>query len=82
MSKESRPIPAAFRGYQLPLSAYESLIQTRDQLRLLAQFTQARSETPENLYIPSDALSEMFERIANHVEDALSAAVCESPGPQ
>ena len=78
MSKEPRTIPAEFRGYLLPRSAYESLIQTREQLRLLAQFTEARSERIENLYLSSDALSELFERVASHVDDAL-AAVVEDP---
>jgi len=82
MSKESRSIPAAFRGYQLPLPAYESLIRTREQLRLLAQFTEARSEASEYIVIKPDALSEMLERIATYVDDALPSAVCESPGPE
>ena len=79
MSKDTRSIPAAFRGYLLPRSAHESLTHTRDQLRLLAQFTQARSESPEYIYVHPDALSELFERIAGHVDDALSVAICESP---
>jgi len=81
MSKDTRSIPAAFRGYLLPRSAHDSLIHTRDQLRLLAQFTQARSESPEYIVIPPDALSELFERAATYVDDALSVAVCESPEP-
>jgi len=78
MSKEPRKIPAAFRGYLLPRSAHDSLVQTRDQLRLLAQFTEARGDQPENLYVLSDALSELFERVAGYVDDAL-AAVIEDP---
>ena len=81
MSKDSRSIPAAFRGYLLPLSAHESLIQTRNQLRLLAQFTEARSEASEYIVIPPDSLSELFERIATYLDDALSCGVLESPEP-
>ena len=81
MSKETRAIPAAFRGYLLPRSAHDSLIHTRAQLRLLAQFTQARSGSPEYIVIPPDALSELFERVASHVDDALSVAINEAPGP-
>jgi len=75
MSKDPRKIPATFRGYLLPRSAHDSLIDTRDQLRLLSQFTQARSETPESIIISPDALAELFERIANHLDDALATAV-------
>ena len=81
MSKDTRSIPAAFRGYLLPRSAHDSLIQTRDQLRLLAQFTQARSESPEYLVITPDALSELFERAAAYVDDALSVAILDTPKP-
>ena len=81
MSKEPRTVPAAFRGYLLPRSAHESLIETRDQLRLLAQFTEARSKVPEVIYLRPDALSELFDRLATYVDDALSVAVCESPEP-
>jgi len=81
MSKDSRSIPAAFRGYLLPRSAYESLIETREQLRLLAEFTQARSELPERIVIRPDTLSEMFERVAGYLDDALSLAVYDGPEP-
>ena len=75
MSKESRSTPAAFRGYLLPRSAHESLIHTRDQLRLLAQLAQARSDSPEYVYVHPDALSELFERTAAYVDDALATVV-------
>jgi len=75
MSKEPRKIPAEFRGYLLPRSAHDSLIDTRDHLRLLSQFTQARSEIPESIIISPDALAELFERVANHVDDALATVV-------
>lgn len=81
MSKDTRPIPAAFRGYLLPRSAHDSLIDTRDQLRLLAQFTETRSEQREVLFVTPDALSELFDRVANHLDDALSAAVRDPPHP-
>jgi len=82
MSKDFRSIPAAFRGYLLPRSAYESLIETREQLRMLAEFTQARSELPERIVIRPDTLSEMFERIASYVDDALLLAVCADDEPE
>ncbi|UTA52744.1 hypothetical protein L3D22_10080 [Lysobacter soli] len=81
MSKDTRSIPAAFRGYLLPRSAHDSLIHTRDQLRLLAQFTEARSESSEYIVIPPDALSELFERTASYVDDALSLVVHHGPEP-
>lgn len=81
MRKDPRSIPAAFRGYLLPTCAHESLVHTRDQLRLLAQFTEARSEQREVLFVSPDALSELFDRGANHLDDALSAAVRDAPPP-
>lgn len=81
MSKESRTVPAAFRGYLLPRCAHDSLIDTRDQLRLLSEFTQSRSENPEALVIRPDALSELFARVAAHLDDALSMIVNHGPDP-
>lgn len=75
MRKDPRSIPAAFRGYLLPTGAHESLVHTRDQLRLLAQFTEARSAQREVLFVTPDALSELFDRVANHLDDALTVAV-------
>jgi len=81
MSKDTLAIPAAFRGYLLPRSAHDSLIHTRDQLRLLAQFTQARSDAAEYIVIPPDALSELFDRTASYVDDALSVVIQHGPDP-
>ncbi|GAA5081741.1 XAC0095 family protein [Lysobacter panacisoli] len=81
MSKDTRTIPAAFRGYLLPRSAHDSLVQTRDQLRLLAQFTEARSDAREYIVLTPDSLSELFDRVANHLDDALSATVHDGPMP-
>jgi len=78
-SKDSRSILAAFRGYLLPRSAYESLIETREQLRLLAEFTYAHSEPPERILIRPGSLSEMFERVAAYLDDALSLASATTP---
>lgn len=82
MSKDTRSIPAAFRGYLLPRSAHDSLIQTRDQLRLLAQFTEARTEPAEYVVLSLDALSELFERTAAYVDDALSVVVLHGAEPE
>lgn len=81
MSKESRTVPAAFRGYLLPYCAHDSLIDTRDQLRLLSEFTQARSDTPEALLLRPDVLSELFARVATHLDEALSLVVRHGPDP-
>lgn len=81
MSKDTRTIPAAFRGYLLPRSAHDSLVQTRDQLRLLAQFTEARSDAREYIVLTPDALSELFDRVANYLDDALSSAIHDGPAP-
>ena len=75
MRKEARSIPAAFRGYVLPHSAHESLMRTRDQLRLLAQLTEPRGDAPETIFVNPDALAELFDRVAHHLDDALSVAV-------
>jgi len=81
MSKDTRSIPAAFRGYLLPRSSYQSLIDTCDQLRLLSEFTQSRSSFPERLFIQADALAELFSRAAAHMELALSVIVPDGPEP-
>ena len=82
MSKDTRSIPAAFRGYLLPHSAHDSLIQTRDLLRLLAQVTEARTDPTEYGVLSLDALSELFERTAAYVDDALSLVVQHGPEPK
>ncbi|WP_206861108.1 XAC0095 family protein [Lysobacter changpingensis] len=64
-----------FRGYLQPRSAHESLIHTRDQLRLLARLARARSESPEHVYVHPGALSGLFERTAAYVDDALATVV-------
>ena len=82
MSKDTRSIPAAFRGYLLPRSAHDSLTQTRDQLRLLAQLTEARREPTEYVVLSLDALSELFDRTASYVDDALSLVIQHGPEPE
>jgi len=82
MSKDTRSIPAAFRGYLLPRSAHDSLTQTRDQLRLLAQLTEARSEPTDYVVLSLDALSELFDRTASYVDDALSLVIQHGPDPE
>jgi hypothetical protein len=64
-----------FRSYLLPGSAHESLIHTRDQLRLLARLAKARSESPEYVYVHPGALSGLFECTAAYVDDALATVV-------
>jgi len=81
VSKDTRPIPAAFRGYLLPRSSYQSLLDTCAQLHLLSEFTQSRSNLPESLFIRSDALAELFSRVATHLEHALSVVVPDGPEP-
>ena len=75
MSKDALAIPAAFRGYLLPQSAHDSLITTREQLHLLAQLAEPRGEASGYLVLPRDALAELFTRVAQHLDDALSAVV-------
>ena len=82
MSKDTRSSPAAFRGYLLPRSAHDSLVQTRDQLRLLAQFTEARTEPTEYVVLSLDELSELFERTAGYVDEALSLVIQHGPDPE
>ncbi|GAA5081883.1 XAC0095 family protein [Lysobacter panacisoli] len=81
MRKEARSIPAAFRGVVLPHSAHESLVRTRDQLRLLAQLTEPRGDAPETVFVSPDALAELFDRVAHHLDDALSVVVDDGAEP-
>jgi hypothetical protein len=81
MSKDTLAIPAAFRGYLLPRSAHDSLIATREQLHLLAHFTEPRCEPAGYFVVPPDALSVLFGRIAAHLDDALSVVVQHGPDP-
>lgn len=72
MRKEVRSSTAAPRGYLLPVSAHRALLQTRDQLRLLAQLT----ETPEGdrtgtMLVSHDALADLFDHIADDLDEVM-----------
>jgi len=64
--------------YSLPTTAVRTLIQTRDQLRLLAQFTEPQGEVgPGVIYLSAQALADCFDRFADDL-DRIAEAVSPS----
>lgn len=62
----------------LPVTALQTLIQTRDQLRLLAQLTQPQGETYSDVvYLSAEALANCFDRLADDL-DRIAEAVSPS----
>ena len=64
--------------YGLPLAAHAVLIHTRDELRLLSQLAEPRSEDDrDEIILSTEALSDCFSRIAEHLDDVLASAIRE-----
>jgi hypothetical protein len=69
---EPRPVP---EGYLLPEDAHLALLQTRDQLRLLAVLADPRGIDEPELRLSSGALAECFWRLAGDLDGVAKAAV-------
>lgn len=64
--------------YLLPVTAYQVLAETRDQLRLLAQLTEPHGERdPDVIYLSAQALADCFDRLADDL-DRIAEAVSPS----
>lgn len=78
MRKESRaPVALATldTGYLLPEDALLALVQTRDQLRLLARLTEpAASDDDAELAVSPIALAHCFDRLAGDLQGVIDAA--------
>jgi len=58
--------------YLLPLSAHAVLVHTRDELRLLSQLAEPRSEDDrDQIVLSTEALSDCFSRIAEQLDGVL-----------
>lgn len=62
-------------GYLLPEDAHLALLQTRDQLRLLAVLADPRGFDDPELRLSSGALAECFRRLAGDLDGVVKAAV-------
>jgi len=77
MRKRKAPEPTSptCDGYLLPEEAHLSLLQTRDQLRLLALLADPRGREEPELRLSSGALAECFWRLAGDIDGVAKAAV-------
>lgn len=67
----------ALSGYLLPVDAHQSLTQTRDHLRLLAQLAEPQGIAgPDVVYLSAHALAHCFDRLADDLD-----RVAEAVGP-
>lgn len=58
--------------YQLSMAAHAVLVHTRDELRLLSQLAEPRSEDDrDEIVLSTEALSDCFSRIAEQLDGAL-----------
>lgn len=71
-TEPSHPIP---EGYLLPEDAHLALLQTRDQLRLLALLADPRGLDESELRLSPGALAECFWRLAGDLDGVAKAAV-------
>ena len=81
MRKEARaPVAIATldsraNGYLLPEDALLALVQTRDQLRLLARLTEpVAAEDDAELAVSPMALARCFDRLAGDLQGVIDAA--------
>jgi len=75
MRNGPRNTEAAPPSYILPIAAHAALIHTRDELRLLAQLAEPRSEDDrDEIVVSTEALSDCFGRIAEQLDAALRNA--------
>ncbi|MDR7133271.1 hypothetical protein J2X06_000455 [Lysobacter niastensis] len=80
MRKEHRPSTAAptaapLNGYVLPEDAHLALVQTRDQLRLLARLTEPGHAADDGeLSLSPLALAHCFDRLASELDGIVDAA--------
>lgn len=73
--KATEPPRPTCDGYLLPEDAHLSLLQTRDQLRLLALLADPRGFEEPELRLSSSALAECFWRLAGDLDGVAKAAV-------
>jgi hypothetical protein len=73
--KVTEPVRPTSEGYLLPEDAHFSLLQTRDQLRLLALLADPRGVDEPELRLSSGALAECFWRLAGELDGVAKAAV-------
>jgi hypothetical protein len=73
--KGTQPTRATPGGYLLPEDAHLALLQTRDQLRLLALLADPRGSDEPELRLSSGALAECFWRLAGDLDGVARAAV-------
>jgi len=60
--------------YVVPASAHQSLIQSRDQLRLLAQLTEPHNPIGlDVVYLSAQALAQCFDRLADDLDRIVEA---------
>ncbi|WP_394537598.1 hypothetical protein PRJ39_15900 [Lysobacter enzymogenes] len=70
------PSLASSAGYLLPVDAHRSLIQVRDQLRLLAQLAEPKGEQAVDvIYLSAEALALCFDRLADDLDSVAQAVV-------
>jgi hypothetical protein len=73
--KGSEPPRPESLSYLLPEDAHLALLQTRDQLRLLALLADPRGCNELELSLPPSALAECFWRLARDLDVVVGAAV-------
>jgi hypothetical protein len=72
--KGSEPSRPASLSYLLPEDAHLALLQTRDQLRLLALLADPHGCNELELSLPPSALAECFWRLARDLDEVVGAA--------
>jgi hypothetical protein len=80
MRKGHRTIAAVPVGYMLPEDAHLALIQTRDQLRLMARLIEPGIDADDERTLSSTALAHCFERLAHDLDGVVEVARWSAPG--
>lgn len=73
--KDSEPPRPTTMGYFLSEDAHLALLQTREQLRLLALLADPRALNEPELTLSAGALAECFWRLAGELDKVAEAAV-------
>lgn len=80
MRKRCRNKIATFHTYALPADAHQSLAQTRDYLRLLAQLTEPKGDAgPDVVYLSAQALAYCFDCLADDLDLIAQAMTLSGP---